>query len=77
MSAKAFYHKDTPPYTPEIPPELWGAIIQHATYAVGGYEPDLMTLELGIRSGAIDKKRSEQWRTALVSFTQCLSEGHR
>ena len=76
MSAKAFYHKDTPPYTPEIPPELWGAIIQHATYAVGGYEPDLMALELGTRGGAIRKKLSEQWTKSLVSFRQCLSNGH-
>lgn len=69
MSAKAFYHKHIPPYTPEIPPELWAAIIQQATYTVGGYEPDLMTLELGIRGCSIDKDRFQQWRTSLVSST--------
>ncbi|KJA18294.1 hypothetical protein HYPSUDRAFT_205536 [Hypholoma sublateritium FD-334 SS-4] len=67
MSAKAFYHKDIPPYTPEIPPELWATIIQEATYAVGGYEPDLMTLELGIRGSSIDKGRFQQWRISLVT----------
>ena len=76
MSFKALYPKDIPPYTPEIPPELWSAIIQHATYAVGGYEPDLMALELGTRGGAIRKKLSEQWTKFLVSFRQCLSNGH-
>ena len=76
MSFKALYPKDIPLYTPEIPPELWSAIIQHATYAVGGYEPDLMALELGTRGGAIRKKLSEQWTKSLVSFRQCLSNGH-
>ncbi len=73
MSSQTFYHK---PFTPEIPLELWAAIIQQATYPTDGYEPDPISLRLGIRYKSAEKVRYKQWRASLVSFVQLLSRGH-
>ncbi len=73
MSGQTFYRK---PFTPQVPVELWAAIIQHATYPAGGYEPDLMSLRFDIRDRSVDKARYKQWRASLVSFAELLSRGH-
>lgn len=65
MSAKEFYHRNIV-YTPHLPPELWGAIIQEAAYVSDGYEPDFMTLELGIPATTIEKARLRRWKASLV-----------
>ncbi|KAF8960812.1 hypothetical protein BDZ97DRAFT_2077299 [Flammula alnicola] len=67
MSAKEFYHKNLPGRLPEIPPEIWTAIISHAIWVPGGYEPELMTLAIGIKSSSVNQEQLQALRTSLVT----------
>lgn len=67
MSAKEFYHKNDTVHIPYLLPELWALIIQHATWAPGGYDPELTELALSVNANTMNKERLEAWKKALVS----------
>lgn len=67
MSAKEFY-KRPQFYLPDLPPEMWGLIIRHATLIPETIELEFSAQQIGFRGPKVAREQFKSLKTSLVCF---------